>query len=294
MRGQVLWILGASFGLFTSFRAVFPKKFLGALSVDTPALGRIVLPPMRIVGTTPTRVQEALALHAGRSYAAWAALVANAWQGIPYGSGGAGLGPEMLLLNLNQMDCMTAIENLMALHLAYKERFLSLEGVASKLLQVRYKAYPPCRWEDRYHYLTHAFIEWEKAGYGVWLPLGEKDTHLIRYISQNSKKYRGFRDWELIQEIEQQLTKRPRYFIPSADIHHWLPALRDGDIVAFVPTEGGLDVSHVGVFLGKEGRPTFAHASLVAKKWVIDEDLCAYLDRRKEKIRGITVFRPFE
>lgn len=290
----MLGILGVTFGLFTSFRGILPKKSLGAFPVDTPAVGRIPLPPMRVVGTTPTRVQEALALHAGRSYAAWAAVVANAWRGTPYGSGGAGLGPEMLLLNLSQMDCMTAIENLMALHLAYKERLLYLEGVAAKLLQVRYNAYPPCRWEDRYHYLTQAFIAWERAGYGVWLPLGERDTHPIRYISQNPKKYRGFRDWKLIQEIEQQLTKRPRYFIPSADIHQWLPALRDGDIVAFVSTEDGLDVSHVGVFFWKEGRPTFAHASLIAKEWVIDEDLCAYLDRRKAKIRGITVFRPFE
>lgn len=289
MRGQVLWVLGASFGLCTSFRTVLPKKPQETLPVDTPAL-----PPMRVVGATPARVQEALALHAGRSYAAWAAALAKVWRGTPYGSGGAGLGPEMLLLNLTQMDCMTAIENLMALHLAYKEQLLSLEGVAAKLLQVRYSAFPPCRWEDRYHYLTHAFIAWERAGYGVWLPLGKRDMDTIRYISQNPKKYRGFRDWKLIQEIEEQLTKRPRYFIPAADIHHWLPALRDGDIVAFVPTENGLDVSHVGVFFWKEGRPTFAHASLIAKEWVIDEDLCAYLDRRKEKIRGISVFRPFE
>lgn len=150
---------------------------------------------------------------------------------------------------------------------------------------------PPCAWEDRYHYLTHAFIGWET--WGSWLPLGIPDSRPIAYISQNRSKYAGFRDWKRIQHIEKLLSSRPRFYIPTEQLQVWLPALRDGDFIAFVSTEAGLDVSHVGVFFWEGEKPTFAHASLKAHKWVYGEDLCAYLDKRQAKVSGITVFRPY-
>lgn len=257
---------------------------------DTPQ-ARSTLPPHKIIGNTPQRIQEALTTHKDRPYPEWARFLARRWQGIPYGSGGKGLGPEELLLNLEQMDCMTAVENLLALHVARRAGNTSLAGFAQALLAVRYQATPPCLWEDRYHYLTHAFIGWEE--WGSWLPIGVPDSRPIAYISQNRPKYAGFRDWKRIQRIEQLLSARPRYYIPTEELSHWLNALRDGDLIAFISTEPGLDVSHVGVFFWEGDKPTFAHASLTAKKWVYGEDLCAYLDRRRAKVCGITVFRPY-
>lgn len=256
---------------------------------DTPQ-ARFSLPPLRIIGKTPQRLQEASAAYKDRPYPEWVRHVAQKWQGIPYGSGGKGLGPEELLLNLDQMDCMTAVENLLAIHIARRSGDLSLESFAQALLTLRYEATPPCRWEDRYHYLTHAFLRWEK--WGSWLPLGHPDPRPITYISQNRPKYAGFRDWKHIQRIEELLSSRPRFYIPTDELQAWLPALRDGDFIAFISTEPGLDVSHVGVFFWEGEKPTFAHAALRERKWVYGEDLCAYLDRRRAKVSGITVFRP--
>lgn len=260
---------------------------------DTPAYVLSTLPPLRIVGASQKRIIEALALHEGTGYAAWARALAQRWSGIPYGSGGAGVGPQDLLINLEQMDCMTAVENLIALHRAHQMGTSTVEGFAQALMRTRYHALPPCRLEDRYHYLTHAFIGWEKMGWGTWLPLGISDKRPIRYISQNPQKYSGFRDRDYLRQIEKQLSEHPRYYIPSAAIGEWLPALRDGDIIAFVSPQDGLDVSHVGIFFWVGDKATFAHASLIAKKWVYGEDLCAYLDRRGNKVKGITVFRPY-
>lgn len=267
-----------------------PPPRLPSPNIDTPA---VALPPLRVIGQTPARCSMGFRLHVGRAYGTWARELAQAWQGIPYGSGGSGTGPHELLLNFMQMDCMTAVENLLALHLAHKAGTPTMEGLAYALLGIRYVAYPPCRWEDRIHYLTHAFMVWEGMGWGTWLPLGQVDARPIRYISAHPQRYRGFTDWQAIQKVEKLLSTRPRYFIPTQEIGHWLSALQDGDIIAFISSEEGLDVSHVGIFFWEEGKATFAHASLKARKWVWGEDLCAYLDRRQEKVQGITVFRPF-
>ncbi|MCS6895864.1 MAG: DUF1460 domain-containing protein [Bacteroidia bacterium] len=263
-------------------------------SVPHDTLRRTVatsLVPLRIIGHTAQKVKDGFALHAGETYPVWARKLALSWKGIPYGSGGIGLKPHELLLNLDQMDCMTAVENLVALHIAYKNGAPTLEGFSEALLSVRYHAVPPCRLEDRHHYLSHSFTKWELAGWGAWLPLGIADERPIRFISANPKKYPAFTDWQYVRSIEQKLSHRPRYYIPSKELHHWLPALKDGDLIAFVSPKEGLDVSHVGVFFWEEGKATFAHASLIAKKWVFGEDLCAYLDRRGENVKGITVFR---
>ncbi|MCS6789731.1 MAG: DUF1460 domain-containing protein [Bacteroidia bacterium] len=250
--------------------------------------------PLRIVGLSLRKADSAIfLLPLGASYELWARQVCQKWQGTPYGSGGAGTGPQELLVNLERMDCMTATENFLALHLTRKTSQRSAATFLGKLLQVRYQASPPCRWEDRYHYLTHAFVSWELHGWGTWLPLGEKDTRSVSYITQHPEQYKGFRDWKELRRIETALSRRPRYYIPTKDLHSWLSLLRNGDIIAFVASKEGLDVSHVGIFFWEGERPTFAHASQTQKKWVFGEDLCAYLDRRGEKVKGITVFRPF-
>ncbi|MCX7607059.1 MAG: DUF1460 domain-containing protein [Bacteroidia bacterium] len=270
-----------------------PSSSHAVFRVDTPYHESFTLPPYRVVGRTPSRIQEALTVHVGREYADWARSVASAWQGIPYGSGGAGLGPQEILLNLEQMDCMTAVENLLALHLTYKMGSSGVEGMTRALARVRYATPLPCRWEDRYHYFTHALLAWELEGWGACLPLGVRDKRPIRYISSHPERYRGFRDWEAIRSIEKTLSVKPRYYIPSPEMGEWLFALRDGDIIAFVSSEEGLDVSHVGVFFWEGSQATFSHASLKERKWVWGEDLCAYLDRRRGKVMGITVFRPY-
>lgn len=294
-----LWglLTGLLIGLFLmtekSIRRERPEIKVTSL-LDTPTSPPLMLPSLRIIGASPRRITEALKLHDGRPYAVWVRLLAQQWQGIPYGSGGAGSGPQDLLINMEQMDCMTAVENLMALHIAHSRRMTGVEGFAQALLSIRYHTAQPCQWEDRYHYLTHAFMDWEAAGWGAWLPLGIPDMRPIRYISLNPGKYRGFRDWQSLRLVESRLSRHPRYYIPSSRIQDWLPLLRDGDLIAFVSPQDGLDVSHVGIFFWEGDKATFAHASLLAKKWVYGEDLCAYLDRRGEKVKGITVFRPAE
>jgi hypothetical protein len=252
--------------------------------------------PLKVVGGSLQEAESLVRVHGVVGWVEGFRRVARGWVGRPYGSGGQGLGPQELLINLRQMDCMTAVENLLALKVAgewyQQELFSAEEAFVQALLRIRYESYPPCRWEDRHHYLTHAFVSWEANGWGTWLPLGRPDTRPIRYISSHRERYRGFTDWKRIQAIERALSERPRFWISEEELSDWLPLLQDGDIIAFIPEDPLLDVSHVGVFFWESGKATFAHASLTARQWVWGEDLCAYLDRRS-KVIGITVFRPY-
>ncbi len=253
--------------------------------------------PLKVVGNSLREADSLIRMQLVMGPRRWLRQVAQGWVGRPYGSGGKGVAAHELLVNLQQMDCMTAVENLMAMYVAgewYRcGLFSPEEAFIQALLRVRYESYPPCRWEDRYHYLTHAFMSWEANGWGCWLPIGKPDNRSIRYISQHRAHYKGFTDWKKIQAIERALSNRLRFWIPEAEVGDWLGLLQDGDLIAFIPSDTLLDVSHVGVFFWEGGKATFAHASLSARKWVWGEDLCAYLDRR-EKVIGITVFRPFE
>ncbi|RMF49717.1 MAG: DUF1460 domain-containing protein [Bacteroidetes bacterium] len=276
--------------------APYPYKASGTEAkelCDTPFVFSAGLLACRIVGDFPTACQKALTSKMGTAYPMWVRELAKTWEGLPYGSGGAGLKAHEILLNLSQMDCMTAVENILALHLARQSPNPTPETFAFYLAQVRYSTIPPCRWEDRLHYLTHSFLVWEERGFGSWLPIGRPDPRPIHYLSAHRQKYPGFTDWAYIQKVEARLSRHPRYYIPTAEVQAWLPLLQDGDLIAFVSTEEGLDVSHVGVFFWEGTKATFAHASLKARRWVVGEDLCAYLDKRRSKVAGIAVFRPF-
>lgn len=215
----------------------------------------------------------------------------RAWEDIPYGSGGAGTPPDKILVNLKQMDCVTAVENFLALRLAQREA--SLESFVQALGQLRYYTLPPCRWEDRIHYLLDAFYLWHKRGWGYDLTaaIGVPIQRRISYISRNKKKFSGFTDWRFIRQVEKRVSETFRYYLPKEEITRYMTIAQEGDLIAFVSQDTTLDVSHVGVIHTDEEEVFFSHASSTAKKIVYKENLCAYLQKR-EKIIGVVVFRP--
>ncbi|MGQ9863334.1 MAG: N-acetylmuramoyl-L-alanine amidase-like domain-containing protein [Bacteroidia bacterium] len=246
--------------------------------------------PLRIIQNSDEEVLFLLRTLPDR-WEAFSQSLWRAWEGIPYGSGGAGTPPDKILINFRQMDCVTAVENFLALRLAQQEA--SLESFAHALGQLRYYTLPPCRWEDRIHYLLDAFHLWQKRGWGydltpaIGIPIHRK----ISYLSRNKKRFAGFKDWEFIRQVENRLSEKFRYYLPKEAIDQYLAIAKEGDLIAFVSQDTTLDVSHVGVIHTHEEEIFFSHASSIARKIVYKENLCAYLQKR-EKIIGVVVFRP--
>lgn len=225
-------------------------------------------------------------------------------KGVPYGSGGAGCPVNKTLINITEMNCVTFVENVlaMAMTLQYLGEnqilYITDEDLFKLFVDhlnfIRYYTNKPTNyWEDRIHYYTDQLRK--LSYYGYLFDLGringvpyEKE---INYLSRNRSKFRGFRYWNQIKRIEKELTEYPKYYYPLEMLHCYEEIAKDGDIVALTTDVEGLEVSHTGFITVKNGELYFTHASLKQRKIVIEEHFRSYLDSRTS-ITGIMVFRP--
>ena len=68
---------------------------------------------------------------------------------------------------------------------------------------------------------------------------------------------------------EKEINLRPHYYVPKQEIEKCSSGIKNGDILCFVTSIKGLDVTHVGIAYWKDGQLTFIHASSSAKKVII-------------------------
>jgi hypothetical protein len=254
------------------------------------------------------------------SYAAFRKWALSELANVPYGSGAGKYVPGYAALCLVEMNCVTFVEQFMALALtalaadslpkpttAVSDSAYTLDSLrydslifntfADNVYRLRY--YPATVYDNdhRLHYFTAALLEWEKMGLmkNVAADSGTKDLRRIHFMSSHPRYYR-IRDWNYIRKTEQRLSNSRRYYFPLSQYETCRRLAQDGDIVALAAATPGLDVSHVGL-LSKDstGKLLFTHASQVKMELTIEEDLAAYLAARNEgKVRviGLYVYRP--
>jgi hypothetical protein len=98
---------------------------------------------------------------------------------------------------------------------------------------------------------------------------------------------------EAIALKEKELSARPSYgLISKARIEECDAGMKDGDIVCFVTSIAGLDVSHVALIYRHDGKVGFIHASSVVNKVIIEPlSLSEYVNGRKSST-GVMIVRP--
>lgn len=223
------------------------------------------------------------------------------FEGVPYGGGAAGAPANKTLVNTQQMDCVTFVENFLAMAIAAEETRRKKDQFSANQLfaryvqhlnRVRYYGGKPGSWENRIHYFTDAMrlLTEKDVLEDVGRYNGVPFTKQINYISSNRHKF-NFSDWNRVLNIEREMSNADRYYYPLDSLHRYAPIARNGDIVALTTTVEGLDVSHCGYITVKNDRLMFSHASSVHKKIVLEVDFEDYLDTRTT-ITGIMVFRP--
>ena len=81
-------------------------------------------------------------------------------------------------------------------------------------------------------------------------------------------------------------------YIPSQQVDSGvLGRLRTGDYVGAYAEDGGLDVTHIGIFIDTPDRPVVRNASsLRANNKVVDSPLLDYL----QTVPGVVVLRPVQ
>lgn len=256
-----------------------------------------------VVGDSDQKVKTiAMSGHTGERFPDFLRAQACHFQGVPYGSGGKGSRKGQTLVNLKEMDCLTYVENLLALYITRSmvarnpgvfDSTQVLQLFARNLNFIRYDRGINCEWEDRLFYFTGAMAQLATFGIveDVSAIAGEPYTKRIHYVSSHRSSYPGIRNWQQVLELERWLSGLRRFWYPTWALDRYVPIAQDGDIIAFATTADGLDISHVGFVLkDADGTLWLNHSSSIRKQIECRMDLCGYL-QHQTRVNGIFVYR---
>ncbi|MEQ9617787.1 MAG: DUF1460 domain-containing protein [Deltaproteobacteria bacterium] len=184
---------------------------------------------------------------------------------------------EVFTIDLEGMDCFTYIDYVEAMRLS--ESFPQFE---EELKKVRYKK-GNINFQDRNHF----FSDWT--------------VYNKNYVRDLTREIGGEKTRELLKNLNRKkdgtvflpgipVTERTIYYIPSAEIDKTVTdKLNTGDYVGIYTDIEGLDVSHTGIIIKKEGGIFLRHASSRENnKKVVDEDLIEYIQNKP----GLVIYRP--
>lgn len=183
--------------------------------------------------------------------------------------------PELFVINLAEMDCMTFIEYIEAMRLSN-----SFEEFRERLKGVRYRV-GEVAFEKRRHFFSD-WIESEPVYVeDVTELLGGYRTEQVEKML-NLKAISGTLFLDGIEVCRRKIKYIPAGFIDESVIN----GLETGDYIGLYSELQGLDVSHVGIAIRGESAIYLRHASSQKMK-VVDEDLKGYLSGKP----GIIVYR---
>lgn len=232
-------------------------------------------------------------------------------------------GEEQVVVNLEEMDCTTFVEYVLALAAAgvqpdelprwracFEDKATTVSREAepeaeSRLIFLeelegyRYRGGTCEGYLSRLHYFSEWLLDNEQRGRlqilrdlpgaeALQLDLHFMSTHphLYPQLDRDSTLVNRLRTLELAQR-GQQLSYLPNAHIAAAEQH-----LQEGDIIAFVSRVKGLDVSHTGLATFREGRLHLLHASTRNNQVEISPVPLSEYVKGMSGVRGILVARP--
>jgi hypothetical protein len=217
-------------------------------------------------------------------------------------------GSEDLVVNLQELDCVTLVENVLALARFVRlaepgilESEIETRALYRRILTlIRYRRGRIDGYPSRLHYFTDWILDNEAKGLvqEVTVELGGvEDYRAVDFMSMHAESYRQLSNplnLGAIQEREFYLSGLTRYRIPQEEIPAGISRIRDGDIIAATSTVDGLDVAHTGLAVWQGGALHLLHAPLVGE--AVEVSAIPLADRifRIEAQDGIRVVRPLE
>lgn len=217
----------------------------------------------------------------------------------PYVSATLEKEPEGLVVNLREVDCTTLVETTFALVQTLRDPAPSFEAFCGYLRQIRYRDGVINDYTDRLHYMTDWIYENQRKGWvrDVNREIGGKPLDVdLSFMSTHPASYQQLKNCpEYVAKMaakEKEISSRSFYYLPETKIDEHASEIENGDMVCFVTTLKGLDVSHVGIICRVGKKLTFLHASTTARKVIINEEpLQAYVQGNKRNC-GVMLVRP--
>ena len=209
-------------------------------------------------------------------------------------------GDEHLIINLQEMDCTTFVETVLAFARTYSEKKTGFSDFTRNLQLIRYQNGHIEGYPSRLHYFSDWIIDNSRKGIVREITPTLQAVRINKkydYMSRNSIKYPALYQNPIaikkIEEKENLLSQQPFYYVPKDSLTpNRLQKINDGDIIAITTDIKGLDIVHVGIAYKKEGIVYLLHASQNKGKVILDPTpLTEYL-RPHPHQTGIRVIRP--
>ncbi|OFY40543.1 MAG: hypothetical protein A2X18_11440 [Bacteroidetes bacterium GWF2_40_14] len=217
---------------------------------------------------------------------------------VPYVANTLEIEPEGLVVNLRSLDCTTFVETVFALAMTAKTKVLTFDNFCSKLRLVRYRNGVINDYTDRLHYTSDWIYQNQekKIVKNISKMPGSKPLILnLHIMSSNTNEYKQLNGKEdLIGKIkakESEINSREHYYLPAEEIDRRASQFKSGDMVGFVTTIPGIDISHVGIIYKDGKKLTFIHASSTHKKVVINKDPLSVFVKGTGRNTGIVLAR---
>ena len=224
---------------------------------------------------------------------------AHFFLGTPYVAGTLDSGDEneQLVVNLHQMDCVTYVENVIALSKAAVGDSLTFEGFKAHLQNIRYRDGALSDYASRLHYTSDWIYNNQEKGIveNISKQLsGIKETKAINFMSTHRSAYKQLAHddamLEKIKQTEQQINNRKGfYYLPKQDIAAMASHIPHMAVVGIVTSIDGLDTTHIGFAYQKDGVLGFIHASTLKNEVVIDANTLSEYCLGQRRCRGIIV-----
>lgn len=234
----------------------------------------------------------------------WVMWAARKFKDIPYVAGTLDRGTEeKLVVNLQELDCTTYVEQALALALCAKNGEKSFSQFLSRLAHVRYVG-GDVAYVKRQHYFTLWINDNVEEGIVTDIqqpnpPFTAKQTINVNWMTTHQQSYKmlaAHKEWVSgIRQLEQSINGRTYRYIPKGTIANtrlMRNTIHDGDIIVIITNKKGLDTTHIGFASWHKDGLHLLNASSIHKK-VIDEPMTlkTYMSKHPVQI-GIRVARP--
>ncbi len=205
--------------------------------------------------------------------------IASFFIGTPYQSHTLDQGPEeSLVINLHELDCVTFVENVLALAFLKSYTPEAISDFIRQLTRIRYRNARITDYSSRLHYSTDWLYEMQQihllhdptASAG-----GIPHRKQVHFMSEHSDLYPRLQQRpdlvEKIKEIETAINQRTYHYIPKEQINQASGQIQSGDILLITTHTKGLDTSHLGFAWKEKGKIYLLHASSTEKKVCISK-----------------------
>lgn len=207
---------------------------------------------------------------------------------------------EVLTVNLDELDCTTYVQIVLALAITAGEHRTSWRDFIDTLEETRYRNGEMNGYPSRLHYTSDWIVDNVHRGKiteaSGLIPDYRTMSKTIDFMSKNADKYPALADsanLAQVKSIEMGYRRHQYNYLPWNVLNNKQvkAKLKDGDTVCLLAKTNGLDIAHMGfVYKDDKGVPHLLHASMKQGKVVKDPlPLSEYL--HKSGLPGIRVIR---